>query len=100
MGDLTNLYGDWPLANKMLHNALQFAGYDVRFEFGLGAHSLRHAGSLFAIALRWLLDPNWMNKERLVMQAKEENMKKKKKEEKEKKDREQKKRKEEEEKKK
>jgi enterochelin esterase family protein len=34
--------------------ALQFAGYDVRFEFGTGGHNLRHAGALFTESLQWL----------------------------------------------
>ena len=49
-----NSFGDWPLANKVMANALDFAGYDVRFEFGVGGHTLRHAGALFADSLRWL----------------------------------------------
>lgn len=49
--------GDWPLANKVMANALQFAGYDVRFEFGKGGHNLRHGGALFADSLRWLTRP-------------------------------------------
>ena len=53
--DLSAMMGDWPLANKVMHSALQFSGYDVRFEFGSGAHNLRHGGALFAEALRWLL---------------------------------------------
>ena len=51
-GDI--IYGNWPLANKQMAAALEFAGYDVRFEFGTGGHNLRHAGSLFAESLRWL----------------------------------------------
>lgn len=51
-GDI--IYGNWPLANKQMAAALQFAGYDVRFEFGTGGHNLRHAGALFAESLHWL----------------------------------------------
>jgi enterochelin esterase family protein len=47
-------WGNWPLANKEMAAALEFAGYDVRFEFGTGGHSLRHGGALFADALRWM----------------------------------------------
>ena len=52
--DANIIYGNWPLANKQMTAALQFAGYDVRFEFGTGGHNLRHAGALFAESLHWL----------------------------------------------
>ena len=52
--DGRNVYGDWPLANQTMANALEFAGYDVRFEFGTGGHTLRHGGAIFAESLRWL----------------------------------------------
>ena len=52
--DGQNVYGDWPQANQTMANALTFAGYDCRFEFGTGGHTLRHAGAIFADSLRWL----------------------------------------------
>lgn len=52
--DGRNVYGDWPLANRTMANALEFAGYDVRFEFGSGGHTLRHGGALMGDALRWI----------------------------------------------
>lgn len=52
--DGVNAYGDWPLANKVMADALAFAGYDLKFEFGTGGHSLRHGGAIFADSLRWL----------------------------------------------
>jgi enterochelin esterase family protein len=52
--DGRNVYGDWPLANQVMANALDFAGYDCRFEFGSGGHTLRHGGAIFADSLRWL----------------------------------------------
>jgi enterochelin esterase-like enzyme len=55
--DGRNVYGDWPLANQTMANALEFAGYDVRFEFGSGGHTLRHGGAIFADSLRWLRRP-------------------------------------------
>ena len=55
--DGRNVYGDWPLANQTMANALDFAGYDVRFEFGTGGHTLRHGGAIFAESLRWLFRP-------------------------------------------
>jgi enterochelin esterase family protein len=56
-GDADILYGNWPNANRDMAAALAFAGYQLRFEFGVGGHSLRHGGSIFADSLRWLLDP-------------------------------------------
>ena len=52
--DADILYGNWPLANQQMASALVFAGYDYRFEYGHGGHSLRHGGSLFAESLQWL----------------------------------------------
>jgi enterochelin esterase family protein len=52
--DAETLFGDWPLANRTMANALRYAGYDHRFVFGEGGHSLRHGGALFADTLRWL----------------------------------------------
>ena len=52
--DGRNVYGHWPLANRVMADALAFAGYDVRFEFGTGGHTLRHGGALFADTLRWM----------------------------------------------
>ncbi len=40
----------------------EYAGYDHRFEFGNGGHSLRHGGALFADSLRWL----WRNGENVM----------------------------------
>lgn len=53
-GDGVHTYGDWPLANQTMARALDWAGYDHRFEFGVGGHSLRHGGAIFADSLRWL----------------------------------------------
>jgi enterochelin esterase family protein len=52
--DLDNRWGNWPLANQMMAAALKFRGYDYRFEFGDGAHTHKHGGSLLPEALRWL----------------------------------------------
>ncbi len=52
--DLNNLHGDWPLANQQMASALRFAGYDVRFEFGDGAHNGKHGGAILPDSLRWL----------------------------------------------
>lgn len=52
--DIDNEFGNWPLANKMMANSLEYMAYDVRFEFGDGAHNSKHGGSIFPDALRWL----------------------------------------------
>jgi gluconolactonase len=52
--DLNNYTGNWFLANQDMQSALEFAGYDVRHEWGDGAHNSRHAMALFPEALRWL----------------------------------------------
>jgi enterochelin esterase family protein len=55
--DADILFGSWPLANKEVAAALRFAGYDMKFLFGDGGHSLRHGGAVFADTLRWLWAP-------------------------------------------
>lgn len=52
--DLDHRVGNWPLANRQMASALDYAGYDYRFVFGEGGHSLRHGGAIFAESLRWL----------------------------------------------
>ena len=52
--DAQTLFGDWPTANQAMAKAFAYAGYDYRFEFGNGGHTLRHGGALFADTLRWL----------------------------------------------
>jgi sugar lactone lactonase YvrE/enterochelin esterase-like enzyme len=57
-GDLDNPFGNWPLANKQMHAALNYMGYDVRFDFADGyGHNSNHGGSIFPDALRWLWRP-------------------------------------------
>ena len=51
--DAETLFGDWATANQAMFKALVYAGYDVRFEFGEGGHTLRHGGALLADSLRW-----------------------------------------------
>lgn len=41
-------------ANQEMATALRFAGYDYRFEFGVGAHTHVHGGALLPEALRWV----------------------------------------------
>ena len=52
--DVKNEFGDWPLCNQQMASALKFAGYDVRFDFGEGAHNSKHGGSIFPEVLKWL----------------------------------------------
>ena len=53
-GDVDIPMGSWPMANLQMAEALAYAGYDSRFEFGTGGHNRRHGGALFAESLRWL----------------------------------------------
>ena len=53
--DAATLFGDWALANQTMANALDYAGYDYRFEFGTGGHTIAHGGALFADSIRWLM---------------------------------------------
>ena len=52
--DLNNYTGSWFVANQDMLSALEYAGYDVRHEWGDGEHNSRHAAALFPDALRWL----------------------------------------------
>jgi gluconolactonase len=50
-----NIYGgNWFLANQEMLSALQFAGYDVKYEWGDGGHTSKHGGAILPDALRWL----------------------------------------------
>jgi len=52
--DLNNYTGSWFIANQDMLSALEYAGYDVRHEWGDGEHNSRHATAIFPEALRWL----------------------------------------------
>ena len=52
--DLDNQHGNWWLANLQMQRALQFRGYDHRFEGGQGGHNGRHGGAVLPDSLRWL----------------------------------------------
>lgn len=52
--DLTNQFGSWPEANKLLAAALQEKGYDHQFVLGEGTHNPRHGTSILPFVLRWL----------------------------------------------
>ena len=52
--DLDNRFGNWPLANQQMYAALKFKKYDVKLDYGEGAHNGNHGGSLLPYAMRWL----------------------------------------------
>jgi enterochelin esterase family protein len=52
--DLSFMLGDVKLGNMDMANALEFAGYDYRFEMGTGGHDLKHGGANLPNTLRWL----------------------------------------------
>ena len=52
--DADIVLGSWPQANQAVAASLAYAGYDHKFVFGEGGHSLRHGGAVFADTLRWL----------------------------------------------
>jgi enterochelin esterase-like enzyme len=52
--DLDNRFGNWPLGNKQMFAALKFRDYDVKFEYGQGAHNGNHGGAILPDSLRWL----------------------------------------------
>ena len=52
--DLNNYTGDWWIANQDMLSAFEYAGYDVRHEWGDGEHNSRHAAAIFPDVLRWL----------------------------------------------
>lgn len=71
--DLNNIHGNWFLANQQMLSAMQWANanadassdaavkngprYDVRHEWGDGAHSDAHGGWLLPGILRWMFAP-------------------------------------------
>jgi sugar lactone lactonase YvrE/enterochelin esterase-like enzyme len=52
--DLNNYTGSWWIANQDVLSALEYAGYDVRHEWGDGEHNSRHATAIFPEVLKWL----------------------------------------------
>ena len=52
--DLNNYTGSWWIANQDMLSALEYAGYDVRYEWGDGEHNSKHATVIFPDVLRWL----------------------------------------------
>lgn len=48
------LFGSWYEANRMLASALEFAGYDCRFDWAPGGHSVRRTSEIFPEVMKWM----------------------------------------------
>jgi gluconolactonase len=46
--------GSWPMNNRVMYEALQFGGYDVKFELGEEGHNMKQGAAIMPEALRWL----------------------------------------------
>jgi gluconolactonase len=46
--------GSWPINNQVMFQALEYAGYDVKFELGEGGHDMVQGAAILPDALRWL----------------------------------------------
>ena len=52
--DLDLRYGNWPLANLRMANALKAKEYDFHFSYGQGSHNAGHGAAEFPRELIWL----------------------------------------------
>jgi enterochelin esterase-like enzyme len=52
--DLDLRYGNWPLANLRMANALKAQEYDFHFSFAKGSHSGAHGAAEFPAEMTWL----------------------------------------------
>jgi len=52
--DLDLRYGNWPLANLRMANALKAREYDFHFSFGKGTHNSAHGAAEFPAEMIWL----------------------------------------------
>ncbi len=52
--DLDLRYGNWPLANLRMANALKVKEYDFHFSFGKGTHNSAHGAAEFPAEMIWL----------------------------------------------
>jgi gluconolactonase len=50
----TSFSGSWPMANRVMYEALQYSGYDVQLVMGTEAHNMKQGGAILPEALRWL----------------------------------------------
>ncbi len=54
-GDIDNGFGSWPWANQQMASALNYMGYDTRFDWAEGyAHNADFGSSRFPDAMKWL----------------------------------------------
>lgn len=54
-GDVDNKFGSWPWSNQRMASALQYMGYDTRFDWADGyAHNADFGSSKFPDAMKWL----------------------------------------------
>ncbi len=60
--DLDIYGGSWWNANLTMLSALQWAGYQVKNEWGDGGHNGKHGGAIFPDAMRWL----WQDHEKPI----------------------------------
>ena len=51
------LFGSWFEANYVLGTALEFAGYDCKFDWGEGVHSVKRSSEIFKDVMLWM----WRN---------------------------------------
>ncbi len=52
--DLDLRWGNWPLANLRMANALKAQEYDFHFSFGKGTHNSGHGAAEFPVEMIWL----------------------------------------------
>jgi gluconolactonase len=50
----TSFSGSWPMANRVMYEALEYSGYDVQLVMGTEAHNMKQGGAIMPDALRWL----------------------------------------------
>ena len=50
----TSFSGSWPMNNNVMHEALEYSGYDVKLVMGTEAHNMKQGGAIMPDALRWL----------------------------------------------
>jgi len=50
----TSYAGSWPMNNRVMYEALEYSGYDVKLEMGTDGHSSKQEGAIMPDALRWL----------------------------------------------
>ncbi|MBR5102227.1 MAG: hypothetical protein IK092_03815 [Muribaculaceae bacterium] len=48
------LFGHWYEGNQMLASALDFAGYDAKYDWSDGGHNVNRATAIFSQVMRWM----------------------------------------------